>query len=129
MNLLKIIEYARTCVYQEAYIAEARSGGDSAVIAAFLVGIFDAPLIMAVLLILDSLFFSDSIIREGFSSNLTSLFSITFTAFVLSFEYIYYCVLKVGLKRSSASKSSKTVGIIYAAISLIGGGVLVYLFW
>jgi len=129
MNLFKVIVYARACAYKEAYIAETRSGGGSTAVAAFLVGVFDAPLIMAVLLIFDSFFFEGSVVREGFSSNLTSAFSITFTIFVLLFEYIYYCVFKVGIKRSSLLPNRKVVGIAYTAISLIGGGVLVYLFW
>ena len=129
MNLLKVIVYARACVYQEAYIAETRSGGDSSAVAAFLVGIFDAPLIMGILLIFDSFYFKGSIIREGFSSNITSVFSITFTIFVLLFEYIYYRIFKIGLQRSSALPNSKVVGITYATISLVGGCVLIYLFW
>lgn len=129
MNLLKVIVYARACVYQEAYIAEVRSGSDSPTIAALLVGIFDAPLIMAMLLLLDSFWFDGGIIREGFSSNLTSVFSIFFTIFVLFLEVIYYRILKTGLSLSSKLPNSKVVGIAYAVISLVGGGVLVYLFW
>lgn len=127
MNVLSAIAYARACVYQEAYVAETKSGGNSKVVAACLVGIFDAPLIMVMLLILDSLLFNGLVIRNTFSSNLTSVFSVLFFILVSTFEYFYYIVLKIGLK--GVRPTNKVVGISYAVISLVGGGILIYFLW
>lgn len=127
MNIFSGILYARACVYEEAYRVETRSGGESRTIAAFLVGVFDAPLIMAILLTLESLLIEPSIIREMFSNNLTSIFSIAFTFFVLLFEYTYYRLLKIGAQHRSELKKCSLIGILYAAVVSIGGSVLIFL--
>ncbi|MDZ7922649.1 MAG: hypothetical protein U5M23_01030 [Marinagarivorans sp.] len=129
MNLLKAIVYARACVYREAYEAENKSGGDSRVIASCLVGVFDAPLILAMLLALDSLFFDGIFIRNGFSSNITSAFSISFTVLVCSLEYLYYEVLKIGLSDKTSPPKNRAIGISYAVLSLVVGSFLVYWMW
>ncbi|MCH8500013.1 MAG: hypothetical protein LAT63_16175 [Marinobacter sp.] len=127
MKFFSLLVYARACAYNEARLVAAEDGADSKVFSAFLVGIFDAPLIMFFLLVVDSLFFGGGCVREFFSSNITSAFSFAFVIFVLALEYFYYVVLKIGL--NDARPMRRSIGIGYAAVSIIGGNVLVYSIW
>ena len=130
-NILNQIIFLRASVFQEAYLAETKSGGNSKAIAACLVGIFDAPLILAILLFLDSVICNDICIRPFFSSNITSTFSLVFVSVVCIFEYFYYQVFRVGLTKivSVPNHRTKIAGLTYGALSMVGGGLLVYFIW
>ena len=129
--------YCRESVYFEAYKAEVKSGSESHVMPVLLIGVFDSPLIFLLLLLMDNIFMSGSIIHNNFPSGISSASSILFAVFVISFELFYYRGGRYGQEIVSKFQAfspielsrAKFVGLSYAGSTLVGGGLLIYYVW
>lgn len=136
-KLIKCFLHARDCIYFEAYSIERRSGGESYIIPAGLVAVLDSPMIFFVVVLLDGLIFQRSIIREYFPTGTSSIQSVLYAAFVFAVELVWYRVgsrdRRIVDRFSSVTTQElsevKHVALSYAAVSMIGGIVLVSLIW
>lgn len=133
LKLIKILAFARKCIYYEAYLAE-KKRSNSLILPAMLVGLFDGPLIFLCALLIESIFLKQSELRNIFPTGVSSPYSLLSALIIISIELLYFRTGKTDQKivdnfsrldKHQLSKV-KAVAFMYVIFCFVGGDIALY---
>lgn len=134
-RIIQFFSFVRGCVYYEAYVLEKKRGSDSLVLPAMLVGVFDSPVLFAIILLIESMISSGDTIRNIYPTGISDFYSLLYFLVVASIELLYFQVGKRGIKiiREFEQLCDKElarvrrVSLWYGFFTLVGGSFHIFL--
>ena len=130
-SILRFFAYIRECVFYEAYLSDKGNDRGSVIFPAFIVGVFDSMIFIAMATVL----FSESGLMEAsLSGRFTDFYKFLSVFFVFSIEVVYYQVIFDGseiIRRFEGFNNKrlilvKVIGFTYVCMAVAGVGVAVF---